>query len=798
MWAAVLAVTMFAVTATSVAQKGFPNTSAAKRPNLPWAVHAESETVLRLTRPGESLRLQACSAAVVRVTYVPADTLPVEAESPMLVADSCPARPQGVSLRQVPGTDGGKSMHFTTGLVVVEFSTAAGALTFKDHVGKVLLRESDSPTARLFEPAPNSDGNASQVTQLFLPASGERFFGLGQHQSGVWNYSGESVDLTQDNTNISIPFFVSDAGYGVLWQNGGASHFNARFAQRLFLSSSFAKSIDYFFVYGPEADDVIRGYRQLTGQAPLFSRAAYGFWQSKNRYSTQAEIVGAAERYRALHIPIDNIVQDWFWWTKMGSHEFSSQTYPAPQQMVDQIHAQHMHVMISVWPFFEPGSANYDAFERSHHFLYQLAGDGEWLPGARLYDAFSAEARAMYWQQINTSLFAKGFDAWWLDTTEPETLNVEASLMQKAQTGTGPGAAVANLFPLMTTSAVYQGQRSTSQQKRVFILTRSAAAGMQRNAAAAWSGDTFATWDTLRRQVPAGLNYAMSGLPYWTTDIGGFVSGDPDDPAYRELFIRWFQYGTFCPIFRVHGTRTGNRNELWSYGAEAQGILTSFDQLRYRLLPYLYSAAWAVTAKQSTIMRPLVMDFRPDEVAGSISDQFLFGRSFLVSPVLHAGETTRRLYLPKGAGWYDFFTGTRVEGGRYIDAEAPLSTMPLHVRSGSIVPIGPPVQYADEQPNAPIEVRIYAGADADFDLYDDEGDGYGYEQGRHAIVTMHWSEARHRLTLEARKGAYPGMPATRSFHIVWVRPGHGAGPEMAARPDRVVEYTGRAVEVRQP
>jgi alpha-D-xyloside xylohydrolase len=351
------------------------------------------------------------------------------------------------------------------------------------------------------------------------------------------------------------------------------------------------------------------------------------------------------------------------------------------------------------------------------------------------------------------------------------------------------------MFPLMTTTGVYQGQRQASEQKRVFILSRSAFAGSQRNAAAVWSGDVNSDWTFLKKQIPAGLNYSDSGLPYWTTDIGGFVSGDPNDPAYRELFIRWFQFGVFNPILRVHGTRSNDQNELWSYGPDAQKILVNFDRLRYRLLPYIYSLAWKTTSEAYTPMRPLVMDFRNDIWAANIGDQFMFGPALLVNPVTESGASSRHLYLPQ-TRWYDFWTGATSEGGRAIDAPVTLDRTPLYVRAGSILLLGPDVEYATEKPADPIEVRIYPGADGDFTLYEDENDNYNYEKGAYATIRFHWNDAQHTLTIGDRKGEFPGMLTKREFRLTVVGKDHGVGIGPEAKPERIIRYAGAQIAVR--
>jgi alpha-D-xyloside xylohydrolase len=417
--------------------------------------------------------------------------------------------------------------------------------------------------------------------------------------------------------------------------------------------------------------------------------------------------------------------------------------------------------------------------------------------GQALYDPFNPEARKYYWQLIDEGLFRIGADAWWLDTDEPETEGRETNILVNNKASIGSGARYANLFPFMTTTAVSEGQRSASTAKRVFILSRSATTGIQRNAVAAWSGDVEPNWLSFARQIPAGLNFSLSGIPYWTTDIGGFIIGNPDDPAYRELIVHWFEYGVFCPIFRVHGTRTTNQNELWSYGPEAQSILERYDRLRYRLMPYIYSLAWKTTSEGYTPMRPMAMDFPNDTPALNTGDQFLFGPAMLVNPVTEPGTTKRHLYLPRGA-WRDFWTGSIIDGGVAIDAAAPLERIPIYVRAGSIIPIGPELLYAAEKVADPIELRIYTGADGDFLLYEDENDTYNYEKGEYATIAMHWDDRKKTLILNDRQGHFPGMLENRTFNVVLVRENHGTGPESGPRPDQVVRYTGKHITLPVP
>ncbi len=642
------------------------------------------------------------------------------------------------------------------------------------------------------------NGESTYRAESFFPVYGshEGFYGLGQHQAGVWNYRGESVDISQDNSNISIPFLISSKGYGIYWNNDSRSRFNNRFANYLYVSSEVADVIDYYFFYGPDIDRVIADYRELTGQAPMFGRWAYGFWQCKNRYESQVEILGVAQKYRDLRIPVDNIVQDWFWWNRKGEFEFNK-NYPDPRAMVNQLHDEHFHLMISIWPFFEPGSENYDYMEKHGWFVdkFKYAKPPYHADGMAVYDATNPEARLFYWKKIDESLFKLGVDAWWMDTTEPETEGQEENILLNHHLAAGSGNRYVNVYPLLDTAGVYEGQRSASDQKRVFILSRSAFAGTQRNAVTAWSGDINSDFLTLRRQIPAGLNFALSGIPYWTTDIGGFVSGNPDDPAYRELFVRWFEFGTFSPIFRVHGTRSTDQNELWSYGPESQKILVSYDRFRYRLLPYIYSLAWKTSSEAYTPMRPLVMDFRTDDRAANIGDQFMFGPALLVNPVTEAGATARELYLPEGK-WYDFWSGSTIQGGRTIESSAPLDRIPLYVRAGSILPMGPDEQWSTEKPADPIELRVFRGADADFTIYEDENDNYNYEKGDYATIPLHWDDHRGVLTIGDRKGQFPGMLENRRFQVVFVGQNRGIGIPPTEVPDRQVQYSGTKIEVR--
>jgi alpha-D-xyloside xylohydrolase len=741
-------------------------------------------------KSGGTLKLEACTESIVHVTYSPTAAFPANKDYVVTKADWPPVN--------VKIDDADKEATLSTSAVKITIGKEDGGITFSVPGNDRLFRDGK----RMMTPVTvNGEKTYRAETVAEMYGTREGFYGLGQHQAGVWNYHGASVDLSQENTEIAVPMLLSSNGYGIFWNNTSRTRVNNRFVHVMYISSEVADTIDYYFLYGPEFDKIVAGYRELTGQVPMFGRWAYGFWQCKNRYKSQEEILAVAQKYRDQHIPVDNIVQDWFWWNRKGEHVFNK-GYPDPRGMMDQLHKNNFHLMISVWPFFEPGSKEYAEMDRLGYFI-----DRTKIPhlpyhqqGMAAYDPTNPGARKYYWDLMDKGLFKLGADAWWLDTTEPETEGQEESILLGHKIAAGSGDRYANIFPLMTTKAVYEGQRSASDQKRVFILSRSAFAGAQRNSVTAWSGDVLSDWLSFKRQIPAGLNFSVSGLPYWTTDIGGFIGnplGSPSDPAFRELFIRWFQFGAFSPVFRVHGTRSNpDENELWSYGPEAQKILVQYDNLRYRLLPYIYSLAWKTTSEAYTPMRPLVMDFRTDVNAQNIGDQFMYGPAILVNPVTEPGATERHMYLPKGK-WYDFWTGAvnvAGESGRFIDAVAPLDRMPLYVRAGSIVPMGPEEEYSNQKPADPVELRVYPGADADFTLYEDEGDTYNYEKGQYATIPIHWSDSTQKLTLGDRKGSFPGMLEKRTFNFVLVREDHGAGVEPAVAAQSV-PYSGTKVQV---
>jgi alpha-D-xyloside xylohydrolase len=528
--------------------------------------------------------------------------------------------------------------------------------------------------------------------------------------------------------------------------------------------------------------------------APLFGKWAYGFVQSKDRYRSAKELLDVAAQYRSQNVPLDFIVQDWYWWKLQGDPEYSEEylkPYPDVPGAIQKLHDENIHAMISIWAVTDGRSNTYQYF-KAHDLL---------VPGTTDYDASNPAGRDAFWNLLAGKKFAEGWDGFWLDSSEPEIAyryggQGDAELNDK-KIFIGNGARYTNIFPLMHTEGVYDHWRQTTEKKRVFLLTRSSFAGEQRAGTVAWSGDVYGTFLTFKRQIPAGLNYALSGMPYWTTDIAGYgppLPRDTRDPSYQELYTRWYEYGVFCPIFRTHGHRANNTNEVFSYGPQTPTLI-AYDKLRYRMIPYIYSLAWKVTNEDYTIQRPLIMDFRGDDKVTSIGDQFMFGPAFLVNPVSDEGATGRELYLPQ-ATWYDFWTGEKLAGGKRIQADAPLNRIPLYVRAGSILPLGPEVQYATQTPASPIELRIYPGTDGSFTLYNDAGDTYDYEKGAHSTIAIKWDDASRTLSLGAREGSFPGDPKSTVFRVMLVGRGHGSGGDVASASDKEIKYDGSAISER--
>lgn len=749
-------------------------------PGLGAIAVEQSSRGLRATVGDELVEVTVCSPSVVHVVAHPASTTPDHPRPWMLDgAESCPGAP--FTFAQTP-----QAATLKTSALTVDFGLERGDLSFRTPAGGPLLNEGNS-IPRTYEPVDLNGDRTFRVKDRFSPTTDEAFYGLGQHQSGLFNYRGATVELAQDNTDVAIPFLVSNKGYALLWNTASLTYVDNRFPLDLTLTSIAGQSIDYYFLYGPEMDSIIHQYRSMTGHAPMLPKWAYGFFQSRDRYTSLDEIRNIANRYREQHIPLDAIVQDWFWWKNEGDPDFNS-NYRDVATDLAALHTQNVHTMISIWGLLDPASETYKQMEAKKLLV----------PDAHVYDATNPEARDLYWKRLAGPLHAQGWDAFWLDSAEPEEYwpHMGDAILSNKRIAIGNGAEYTNVFPLLHTLGVQEHWKAADSSKRVFLLTRSAFLGQQRVGATVWSGDVYGNFWGLSHQVPAGLNFALSGYPYWTTDIGGYWpphQGSLDEPSYREIYTRWFEFGVFCPVFRTHGHRPAN--ELWSWPT-IQPTLVSYDKLRYRLMPYIYSLAWKVSSDDYTIQRPLVMDWRTDPRVWNIGDQFMFGPALLVSPVLQPGADHRSVYLPAAPAWYDFWTGATVQGARVIDAAAPLDRIPLYVRAGSILPLGPEIEYAAQNPGGPIELRIYRGADGAFDLYEDSGDSYDYEKGKHAIIPIRWNNAAGTLTLGARQGSFPGMIAQRTFRIVLVGGSHGAGPAVSAAADKEVRYQGEQLDVK--
>ncbi|MDP4271771.1 MAG: glycoside hydrolase family 31 protein, partial [Bacteroidota bacterium] len=546
--------------------------------------------------------------------------------------------------------------------------------------------------------------------------------------------------------------------------------------------SPVAKSLDYV-VFAGSADDVIAAYRKLSGNAPLFPKWAYGFWQCRERYSSGKQLVETVEEFRKRNLPVDVIVQDWQYWGNngWGVPKFDEKNYPNPKEFIGKLHDLNAHFNISIWSNPDKNSDIGKEFVAKKRFI----------PNTKWLDYFNPETRKDYWNILKTNMFDNGVDSWWMDAVEPEN-----DALKGEKTTFGSGDFYRLTYPYFVSKSVYEGQRATSDQKRVCILTRSAYLGQQRYGIINWSGDIGGTWDTYRRQIVAGLNYSVTGFPYWTTDIGGFFrpgQSQYTDPKYHELLTRWFQWGVFNPIFRIHGYMT--ETEPWKYGQAVEDNMRKMLNLRYQLLPYIYSEASNVTRKGSTLMRPLVMDFKEDKKALNQPFEYMFGKSVLVAPVTDPGIIETSVYLPESASWFDFWTGKRFVGGQTVVASAPLDRIPLFIKAGSIIPMGKVVQYSAQQSSEALEIRVYKGADGKYELYEDEGDSYNYEKGKYSIIPFNWSERTHTLVIGDRQGAYPGCLAKRKFNIVVVDESAGKGAGLSQM-KKVVYYTGKSIRVQ--
>jgi alpha-D-xyloside xylohydrolase len=707
--------------------------------------------------------------------------------------------------------------------ILAHLNVKSGKVYFLSLEGKLLLNEKGYGTQ--FTDFNDAGNKTYSVQQTFVLDKDEAIYGLGQQQKGKMIQRNLELYMVQNNTEDFIPFFQSIKGYGLFWDNYSPILFVDN-SEGTYFKSDVGECVDYYFMYGGNADGVIARMRELTGQTPMFPLWTYGYWQSKERYKSQDETVGVVKKCRELGVPLDGIVQDWQYWGNnylWNAMEFLNPEFYNPQKMVDDVHNLNARMIISIWNSFGPHTKPYKELEKIGALLdfktWPESGSEKWPPnldypsGVRVYDAYNPEAREIYWKYLNKGIFSLGMDGWWIDSSEPDHMQFKPSDFDN-KTYPGSFRKVRNAFPLMTVGGVYDHQRSVTSDKRVFILTRSAFAGQQRYGANTWSGDVVASWKALRNQISAGLNFSLCGIPYWNSDIGGFFLWNYpqklNDAEYRELYVRWLQFGTFCPMMRSHGTDAPR--EIYQFGQKGDKLYDTIEKyinLRYLLLPYIYSASWDVTSNQSTMMRALMMDFSQDKNVLDINDQYMFGKSLLVCPVtkpmyvkdsimgndtIHVEDfrtiKTKKVYLPNGSDWYDFWTGEKLKGGQTITKETPIDIILLYVRAGSIIPFGPEVQYATEKNWNNLEIRVYPGDNGEFTLYEDENDNYNYEKGMYSTITFTWNDARKTLTISNRKGSFPGMLAKRKFNIVKASKNNGFGDGSVTNFDKTVNYTG--------
>ncbi len=697
----------------------------------------------------------------------------------------------------------------SSSVLTIRKDPKTGDLTFLTVKGKVLLKEKSC--------------DISKVRQTFVLDKDEAIYGLGTIQNGKMNRRGEHKRMEQSNLEDFQNVLQSIKGWGIYWENYSPTQFDDD-ERGMSFTSETGEGIDYYFMYGGSADGVIAQMRQLTGDVPMFPLWTYGYWQSKERYKSAQETESIVDKYRALNVPLDGIIQDWQYWGSnylWNAMDFLSEDFATGQQLIKNVHKKHAHFMISIWASFGPQTKQFRELDKQGLLMpfetWPQSGISHvWPPmkdypsGVKVYDAFSPVARDIYWKYLR-KLYDYGTDAWWMDSTDPDCFYpTEADYNHKVYGGTWRSQR--NAFPLETVRGIYQSQRRdySNSSKRVFIMTRSSYAGQQHYGSNMWSGDVNSSWDMLRKQVPAGLSFTLTGNPNFNTDIGGFFCGSyntmgpasaPKNPQFQELYVRWMQYGLFCPVFRSHGADAPR--EIWQFGKKGEPIYDAIEKqirLRYRLIPYLYSTAWQVTSSNDSYMRPLFADFASDKRVWNLTDELMFGRSILACPIVNPQYTEEKIirtdamtgwnrqevrsqkdegqgvdwtapktatkYLPKGTDWYDFWTGERLKGGRDVTLQSSIDRVPMFVRAGSILPLGPEEQYVGEKPWDNLEMRIYPGADGSFTLYEDEGDNYNYEKGYYSTITFTWNDKARTLTIGTRQGGYQGMLLSRKFTIV--------------------------------
>ena len=794
------------------------------------AANAQDTKSLELTAADMNINVTFYSPEIIRVTKTP-----LGSNSPKKKSEVVTMSPQ--SSLSVAESSTASAFRLKSSSLSVTINRHTGLISFATANGKPLLKEK----ATTFAPrATGSDKGRYTVSMSYQLDKDEAIYGLGTVQDGKLNRRGLSKRVEQSNLEDFQNVIQSVKGWGIYWDNYSCSHFDDN-AQGMTFKAEVGDCADYYFMFGKNADGVNACMRQLTGNVPMFPLWTYGFWQCRERYKSSKELLEVVDNYRRLQVPLDGIIQDWQYWGNnylWNAMDFLSEQFTDGKQMIDRVHEQNAHIMISIWASFGPQTQQFAKLAEKDLLLpietWPQSGLSHiWPPrmdypsGVKVYDAYSPVARQIYWDHLKR-LFDYGIDAWWMDSTDPDFFNPRESDFEY-KTSAGSWRSVRNLFPLATVKGIYANQRKESADKRVFIMTRSAFAGQQHYGSGLWSGDVASTWDMLRKQVPAGLNYTMTGCPNFNTDIGGFFCGSyntdgtgsaPRNPQYQELYVRWMQYGLFCPVFRSHGADAPR--EIYQFGKKGEPIYDAIEstiRLRYRLLPYIYSTAWQVTSANESYLRALTYDFASDKNTWNLGSEFMFGRSILATPILDpqyteekifkedamsgwdkkdgkieqlkegkidfSEEKTATKYLPKGADWYEFYTEKLYKGGRNVTFTTTIDRTAMFVKAGTILPLAPVMQYAQQSQWDNLDIIVYPGSNAVFTLYEDEGDNYNYERGVYSTITMKWNDSQRTFTVDARQGQFPGMLQNRKFNI------RIAGTEAV----KTVDYNGNAVSV---
>ncbi len=823
----------FLLALLGLAVVGLPSESTAKQTKK-----AAVSTVTRQVG-GQQVTVTFYSPSIVRVVKANSDNDAAAQKKSYSVI----MQPQQLKEVDVREDNGIVSMKSTA--IALTLNQQTGAIRFCSADGKQLLED----TGTTLE-ARKDEANKSKyrITQRFQLADDEAIYGLGQLRDTYMNQRGRrNVELWNHNTYIAMPYFTSEKGYGLYWDNAGKSWFDD--GEQTSFISEVGTCADYYFMYKDGTQDgVIANIRELTGQATMFPLWSMGFWQCRERYKTSDELAGVLDKYRELKIPTDAIVQDWQYWgcdsnwnamkfqnpyyiNKVGDaaydkylpgdmRKMKTQGEPrlkSPEEMVKYVHKNNAHLMITIWANFGPWTEQYKELKK----MNALLPFDTWPrnAGVQPYDVFNPKARDLYWKYL-TNLYKMGFDAWWTDSTEPDHFEKDGDT--DYQTHDGSWLSVKNAFSLLHNKSIYEHQRAMKgNTKRSLQMTRSGCFGIQHYGTFSWSGDILASWDEMKKQVPSGLNYTLCGIPFWNTDLGGFFYWEyeqsPKNPAVQELQTRWMQWGTFMPLMRNHCS-SPMVSELYEFGQEgdwAYDAILKAIRLRYRLLPYIYSTAGDCVQHSGSMMRALVMDYAADKKASRLNDEYLFGRNILVKPVTDPMYTWKdnkkkghaiypdvrqaaapvSVYLPQGNQWYDFWNNALYDGGQNIQRLCPIDIMPVFVKAGTILPFGPEVQYSSEKPWDELEIRVYPGADGSFTLYEDEGDNYNYEKGQFSEIQFSWDEANHTLSIAPRKGNFKGMLQSRRFNVVLVTADSDAG-DKPMKPSKTVVYDGKTVEIQ--